>query len=287
MKVKRLQKSLEMGTPAPLSLLLLLTLLAPSPAPARQVATDVGPLFRGVVTDVESGIPLTTASVSLYGADGTQVLSFFTDRDGRYVFQAPAQDTYHLRAERVGYHPQEKGPLFFQASDTVTVDFQLSPAPLLLDSILVSVRRRAQPLGAGEQLVYGRLLDDESGAPIPQGLMRLLRESGLGAATTLSDDEGLFWLVSPEVGAYRLQAGRIGYRTSTGPELYLMPGDTLGLDFYLSVEAVLLNPIVVRGTARPWEDRYDLTGMEGFLKRHAKFSKSGFGEFLTRDTIAN
>lgn len=30
-----------------------------------------------------------------------------------------------------------------------------------------------------------------------------------------------------------------------------MPGDTIGVDFHFSVEAVLLNPIVVMATARP------------------------------------
>ncbi len=167
--------------------------------------------------------------------------------------------------------PRSRGPFTLQATDTLTVDFQLSPAPLLMDSILVSVRRRAQPLRPGEQFIYGRLLDDESGEPIPQGLLRLLAESGASAATTLSDDDGLFWLVSPAAGIYRLEAERIGYRTSMGPELYLMLGDTIGLDFYLSMEAILLNPLVVRATARPLEDRYDLTGMSGFLERYLVF----------------
>jgi len=141
-------------------------------------------------------------------------------------------------------------------------------------------------MGAGEQLVYGRLLDDDSGEPISQGLIRLLRESGSTAVTTLSDNEGLFWLVSPSAGTYRLQAERIGYKTSTGPELHLMLGDVIALDFYLSVEAILLNPLVVTATARPFEDRYGLTGMGDFLRRYTAHSRSGFGEFMTRDSIA-
>jgi len=199
-------------------------------------------ILGGGVTAEESGLALSTGSVSLYRSDGTEVLSVLTDDQGRYLLQAPAPGAYRLRAERLGYHSREKGPFTLRATDTLTVDFQLPPAPLPMDSILVSVRRRAQPLRAGEQFVYGRLLDDDGGEPIPQGLVRLLTESGASAAATLSDDEGLFWLVSPSAGSYRLQAERLGYRSSTGPEIYLMLGDTIGVDFYLSMEAVLLNP---------------------------------------------
>lgn len=271
------------GTP----LVALLFVLLPS-APARSQEVPAGPsaVVRGVVTAEESGLPLATGAVSLYVEGGEEALTVLTDDQGRYALPVPSPGTYRVRAERIGYHPQEKGPFTLQATDTLTVDFQLSPAPLPMDSILVSVQRRSRTLGAGEQLIYGRLLDDGTGDPIPQGLIRLLRESGSAAATTLSDDEGLFWLVSPAAGSYRLQAERIGYQTSTGPEVYLMLGDTIGLDFYLSMEALLLNPIVVRATARPLGERYRLTGMEDFLRRYSQFAENRYGEYLTRDSLA-
>jgi hypothetical protein len=52
------------------------------------------------------------------------------------------------------------------------------------------------------------------------------------------------------------------------------------------VEAVLLNPIVVRATARALGDRYELTGMSGFSQRYSRFAKAGIGDFLTRDSLA-
>ncbi len=269
----------------PLAILLLPSLVVPAALEAFQTSTGAAPSVRGTLTDEGSGIPLATGFVALYGPDGDQLLSVFTDEKGRYSLPAPGAGSYRVRAERFGYHPQEKGPFTLQATVELTVDFQLSPSPLLLDSILVSVRRQSQALRAGEQLVYGRLLDDGSGGAIPQGLVRVLGASG-SAAATLTDDDGLFWLVIPSAGTYRLQAERLGYRGSTGPELYLMLGDTLGVDFYLSQEAILLNPIVVRATARPILDRYDLSGMEGFFRRYARFSQGGYGEFLTRDSLA-
>jgi len=44
--------------------------------------------------------------------------------------------------------------------------------------------------------------------------------------------------------------------------------------------------MVVTATARPLGSRYDLSGMEGFLRRYAQFSRSGFGEFMIRDSIS-
>ena len=166
------------------------------------------------------------------------------------------------------------------------MDFHLSPAPLLLEAILVSVRRQGRRIGAGEQLVYGRLLDSWSGESIPQGTVQLLSRSRTVAATTLSNDDGLFWLVSPSAGAYRLRAERIGYEASEGPELNFMLGDTIGVDFYLSVDAVELAPMVITAISRPLGTSYDLSGMEGFLRRYSQFSRSGLGDFMIRDSIA-
>jgi hypothetical protein len=256
------------------------------PLNAQDIPAASGPVIQGVLTAEESGIPLGTGAVTLFGAAGDELLTVFADDAGRYSLRAPGAGTYRVRAVRIGYHPQEKGPFTLQATDTLTVDFQLAPAPLLLDSILVSVRRRGEALRAGEQLLYGRLLDNENGEPIPQGLIRLLRPSGSSAAATLSDDSGLFWLVSPSAGTYRLQAERIGYKTSTGPEINLMLGDTLYLDFSLSVEAILLNPIMVRATARSMQNRYAPGGMEDFYERYSAYEGSAIAEFLIRDSIA-
>jgi len=216
-----------------IALLFLVPLLLPSASQASQVESNSGPLIRGVVTDQESGIPLATVAVSILSEDGGVLGMALTDREGAYLLPAPRPGSYRVRAERVSYQPQERGPFTLQATDTLTVDFQLLPAPFLLDSILVSVRRQGRTIGAGEQLVYGRLLDHESGEPIPQGMVQLMSASQSEAATTLSNDYGLFWLVSPNAGSYRLRAERIGYRPSEGPEFRLMLGDTLGVDFYL------------------------------------------------------
>lgn len=243
-------------------------------------------LVRGSVLDAGTGEPIRAAALTLVGPGGQPGATSETDIRGRFGLPVPRPGTYRVRAEELGYERAETGDLRVSAGDTVAVELRLTPSPLLLESILVSVRRAGRSLRAGQQLVYGRLLDDSTHRPIGGGTLRLLTRSGDVAAQTLSDDRGHFWLVSPRPGAYRVQGARIGYRTAESKELELMLGDSIGLDFYLSTQAVLLEPITVTASARPWADRADVTGMEEFFERYDRYAKPGFGTFMTRDQIA-
>jgi len=83
-----------------------------------------------------------------------------------------------------------------------------------------------------------------------------------------------------------MQAERIGYKTVVSPELKLMLGDSIGVNLYMSMQAVLLNPITVTASARPWTNRGSVVGMDEFFSRYRIFGPVGYGEFMTRDSIA-
>lgn len=234
-------------------------------------------LIRGRLLDERVRLPVVAGTIHLVTEAGRVLQTLATNEQGRFALRVRAPGSYLVRAERIGYADRESERIAVTAGDTVDIELFLVPAPLLVDSVLVNSRRPARPLRPAEQLLYGRLLDDRTSEPIPQGLIRLVRPDGSRAATGLSDLEGRFWLVSPLPGTYRLQAERIGYRTAESTELQLVLGDSIGVDFYLSTEAVLLEPITVTASARPWWN---------FLRRYAQFARSGFGEFMTRDSIA-
>lgn len=243
-------------------------------------------MVRGHVIEAGSGEPIATATVTIVDGSGTAVAASVTDAGGGFLLAVLGSGTYRLKAERLGYTTAERGPLMLSVGDTVDVDVSMIVAPLLLDQILVSVRRAGRKLHAGEQLLYGRLVDDSTHAAISGGTLRLLTRAGQVAASTLSNDDGLFWLVSPKPGSYRLQGERIGYKTAESQELKLMLGDSIGVDFYLSMQAVLLDPITVTASARTWANRADVTGMDEFFTRYQMFGPGGYGEFMTRDSIA-
>jgi len=261
---------------------LLFTLLAAAPCVSAQQAS----LVRGRVLDVDSRQPISAATVTIVDSSGTAISASMTDEAGSFLLAVLDAGTYRLRAERIGYRSAEQGPLELSVGDTVDVAIGMSPQPLLLDSILVSVRRAGRQVRPVEQLLYGRLLDDSTHDPIAGGTVRLLTSSGSVATSAISSDDGLFWIVSPRPGTYRLEGERIGYETAESPELKLMPGDSIGVDFYLSTQAVLLSPLVVTASRRPWGDRADLRSMESFFTRFSRYAPSGYGEFMTRDSIA-
>jgi hypothetical protein len=163
------------------------------------------------------------------------------------------------------------------------LELRVVPMPVLLDEISATARAERR-LRRTEQLIQGRLLDDDTRQPIGQASVRLMLPDGKTVTTVLSNEFGLFRLVTPSPGTYTLRAERVGYRTGEHPRLNMMLGDTLWVDFHLSVSAVLLQPLLVRASARPWANRYAQIGMEEFYGRMARLGERG--DFITRDSIA-
>ena len=240
-------------------------------------------VIRGTVVDAQLGRPIAGALLYAMGESATR--STESDARGGFLFSVPAPGRYRIQAAPLGYEARESPPIDVRPGDTVDVEIALEPAPALLDSILVGVERAARPLQTGEQLVLGLLVDEETGAPIIAGTMRLENTGGAPQAVAVTDDDGRFRLVSPRPGTYRLSGERIGYLPARSAELHLMPGDTVHVEFRLDADAVLMEPITVTGSARPWSSRGSLAGMREFFDRWARFEKVGFGDFLTRDDI--
>lgn len=269
----------------PALLLALLIALVPSRAAGQQDSTALRPLVRGTVLDEQSGRPVGGAVVRLLDRQGSTVRSASSDLSGRFSLRAAAPGVYGLRTERIGYATHDVRSLALTVGDTTELELRLTPTPLLLDTIRVSTARANRPIRPGEQIIEGRLLDDDTGEAIPWGLVRLLW-AGNSVASVLTRQDGTFRIASPRAGTYRLRAERIGYRTAESEEFHLMLRDTVTVDFHLAVDAVPVEPMTVTASARPWEGRTPLVGMEDFFLRYARYSGSGFGDFVTRDSIA-
>src|SRR5262249_51724193 len=87
-----------------------------------------------------------------------------------------------------------------------------------------------RPVRVGEQLIHGRVIDDDSHAIVPGATIELYSK-GKRLSTTIADAYGLFRIISPVPGSYTLRAARIGYKTADSPELKLILGDTIRLVF--------------------------------------------------------
>ncbi len=127
------------------------------------------------------------------------------------------------------------------------------------------------PLAA--QVVRGVVVDDENLTPVTGASVRLVVEDALGAGTE-TDAQGGFLLALPGEGEYRLEVARLGYRTARSQLIRVPSGDTVSVEFRVSPDAILLDPITVTG--------YSRRGRQAFERRRAD---GGRGIFLTPDRI--
>jgi len=95
----------------------------------------------------------------------------------------------------------------------------LAAAPLLLLAALLPGPSLAQTL-------EGSLTDRESGLPVDGALVLLMDGEGQELLGRISDEEGLFRLVAPGPGSYRLRVVRIGYASFFSDPIPLLEGDT-------------------------------------------------------------
>jgi TonB-linked SusC/RagA family outer membrane protein len=102
--------------------------LAAPPALTAQGTASV----TGRVSDSTSGQPVAGARVGIVGTG----VATLTDRDGRYLLQGLVPNTVTLRAQRIGFTPQDR--VVTLVDGTVTVDFGLSAAATMLSDVVVT-----------------------------------------------------------------------------------------------------------------------------------------------------
>ena len=119
--------------------------------------------------------------------------------------------------------------------------FRFAPALVLAAGI---------PLGAGAQVVRGRLLDMEGAIGLGGAMMTLVHANGSEVDRTLTGSNGHFRLTAPAPGNYRLRADRIGYATTFSENFVAAAGKTVTIDVSASVEAISLEGIEAGGERR-------------------------------------
>lgn len=113
---------------------------------------------------------------------------------------------------------------------------------ILLGLLLIAAA--AAPLRAQNGTLTGRVLDTETGQPVPTTLVEV---QGPQAASQVVDAQGQFRFSLPE-GTYTVIVGRVGYQSARFDGVRVSAGQTTELPVSLSSQALLLNPITVTST---------------------------------------
>ena len=123
------------------SLVLLTTLLiiAAAPLSAQEI--------RGTVMEAGSDQPLPGTQLTVTALDGAVVTSVLTDSTGRFVVPVPADDSVHLRVERMDYAPLESVPVVVAAGEPLELEIRLRPMPIEMGEIKAVARRQRSGFG--------------------------------------------------------------------------------------------------------------------------------------------
>lgn len=132
----------------------------------------------------------------------------------------------------------------------------LGPALALALGLLLSVPGAVQ---AQQGTVVGQVVDGRTGAPVA-GAQVVVVGTQLGS---LTDRDGRYRIPNVTAGRREVSVIFIGYRTESA-QVEVRPGQTVTLDFQLSVSAVALDEIIVTGTAGRQDRRAQAASISTF-----------------------
>lgn len=148
-------------------------------------------------------------------------------------------------------------------------------APLFL-ALLFSITL-ATPAFA--QTVQGRLVDDDTGAPVAEAQIAAVDAGGRTVRSALTDANGAFTLPLPRAGRYAIHASRLGYQSVSSLEVTVATGDPLTVEVHIATDAVPLAPLTASVRARD-----AALAQRGFYRRRETYEHAG-AQFLDREYL--
>ena len=131
---------------------------------------------------------------------------------------------------------------------------------------------------AGAQEMRGTVVDQASGLPVAAATVTLVAANERGHAQALTDSAGAFALEAGDAGSFLLRVQALGYRSLATKRVDVGYGELVVVTLTLAVEAVPLEPLLVKARSHP-PNPY--LASSGFYERR----RLGGGAFLTREEI--
>jgi hypothetical protein len=145
--------------------------------------------------------------------------------------------------------------------------------------LLWAAASAAQPIAVSAQVVTGRVLEFETGRPLPDVAVYLRTTAGQDVAEAVTDTVGAFRMQSPRFGSFVLVASVIGMETVISPPFDVQLG-SMDVVLRVAARAVPLDPLTVETRSST-----DLGFLLGYYERMNRNQRAGIGRFITRDQI--
>lgn len=155
----------------------------------------------------------------------------------------------------------------------------------LVSGALAAILMLAGAESVSAQVILGRVIDDESGRGVADVEVMLLDDQAqpVGERRLSGANGGFVFSVDP--GHYQFSAFRIGYGPGTSPFVKVEEGDSVEVEFRIAQEAIVLDPLTVTASARPWYEHMKPPALWEYYERSEHMAKLGLGRFLDRDEL--
>lgn len=159
--------------------------------------------------------------------------------------------------------------------------------PMLLGVAAVLLATILFPSDGNAQTLMGRVLDEGTGDPIPGAYLELIGIDGKALRSRLADDEGGFAFPDLIPGAYRIIGERLGYRETVSGFVDLGLEEVVELEFRMAAEAIVMDPITVVASPRPWYEHLKAPALWDYYERSEYLKTIGRGRFLGPEELRN
>jgi hypothetical protein len=176
--------------------------------------------ISGMVTDEETGDPISMAHIVAIGLDNWCYAEAWSQPDGHYIIPHLCPGIYQVNANKMGYLPETypDSVLVIVGQNTPDIDFALVPEG-----------------GPEFGSISGWVTDEQTGVPLP---MTEITITGL-YCVWYTDTAGYYLCDNLTPGSYEVNAHKAGYIPETYPDsVIVMPGqNTPNINFELGLAA--------------------------------------------------
>jgi len=160
--------------------------------------------------------------------------------------------------------------------------------PLVLLGVAAAFLAAILPNSNGSaQTLTGHVLDEGTGDPIPGAYLELIGPDGEARMSRLADDDGGFVFSNFLPGFYRIRGERLGYQETISSFVDLDVGESVELEFRMAAEAIVMDPITVVASPRPWYEHMKAPALWDYYERSEYLKTIGRGRFLGPEELKN